>query len=569
MLPSSQFCRHLITAALPYANGPLHIGHLAGCYLPADIYTRYLRAQGKEVLFLCGSDEYGIPIAIRARKEKTKPQEIVDRYHKQISASLNAMNISLDIYSRTTAPIHTETTQDFFSTLHSKHAFIEQQNEHFFDPQANVFLADRYISGQCPYCQNPDAYGDQCEKCGSSLSAEELIHPQSRLSDATPIKKTTTHWYLPLDKHSEWLREWLFGSTTQHWKHNVLEQCKSWIEQGLRPRAMTRDADWGVPLPLPNTTGKVTYVWFDAPIGYISISKQATEQWRDYWYKPDSQIAQFIGKDNVVFHCIIFPAILKAYDDTINRPQTVCANEFLNIEGQKISTSRNWAVWVDEYLDDFPNCQDELRYALISILPETKDADFTWTDFQARVNNELVSIVGNFINRSLVLTHKYCGGVVPPFHAEYQNDADADIRRCVGTTHKRVEDSIEAFRFREGLFQVVALARNANKYLQIKQPWTRAKDLPAPDAQIDIDNTLYLCIQTVANLAIVLQPFLPNATQKIAQQLRIDPQRLSWANCGKTDIVPTQTKISEPSLLFEKISDEAIAQQINKLHGIS
>jgi methionyl-tRNA synthetase len=487
--------RYLLTAALPYANGPAHIGHLAGCYLPADIYARFLRAKKADVKFVCGTDEHGVPITIRAMKENVSPQQVVDKFHEIYKDSFEQMGISFDIFSRTSNEIHQRTAQDFFLNLYEKGLFEERESEQFFDEEKQIFLADRYIVGTCPICGNTNAYGDQCEKCGSSLSPEQLINPRSVSSDAVPVKKKTKHWYFPLQNYEEFLRKWILEDHTD-WKNNVYGQCKSWLDNGLQPRAMTRDSNWGVKVPLPDAEGKVLYVWFDAPIGYISATKELTNLWTDYWYKEDTKLVHFIGKDNIVFHCIIFPAMLKAHGDFI-LPDNVPANEFLNIEGQKVSTSRNWAVWIDEYLNDFPGQQDVLRYVLCANAPETKDNDFTWKDFQDRNNSELVAIFGNFVNRTFVLMHKLCAGKVPPLHQSILDDADKKIIEEFSNTKTKVENLLEQFKFREALYEVIDLARKGNKYMQDKQPWIVAKQTnddgqPTSEAQQVIDNCLHI-----------------------------------------------------------------------------
>ncbi len=472
-----EFKRYLVTAALPYANGPNHIGHLAGCYLPADIYVRYLRAKKMDVKFVSGTDEHGVPITIRAMKENITPQQVVDKYYTIINDSFEQMGISFDIFSRTSKPIHHKTASDFFLNLYEKGLFEEKQTEQFYDEEKQTFLADRYITGTCPVCGYPHAYGDQCENCGSSLSPETLINPRSTLSDAVPVKKKTTHWYFPLQNYEDFLRKWILEDHKE-WKNNVYGQCKSWLDKGLQPRAMTRDSNWGIKVPSPPAPegggGKVLYVWFDAPIGYISATKELLENWEDYWYKEDTKLVHFIGKDNIVFHCIIFPSMLKAHGDFI-LPDNVPANEFLNIEGQKVSTSRNWAVWVDEYLKDFPGQQDVMRYVLCANAPETKDNDFTWKDFQDRNNSELVAIFGNFVNRTFVLMHKLCNGKVPPLHADILDETDKQLLHEIAYSKLKIENLLDQFKFRDALYEVIDLARKGNKYLQDKQPWIVAK----------------------------------------------------------------------------------------------
>jgi methionyl-tRNA synthetase len=552
-----EFKRHLVTAALPYANGPVHIGHLAGNFLPADIYARYLRANKKDVLFICGTDEHGVPITIRAMKEGVTPQDIVDKYYAIINESLNTMGISFDIFSRTSKPIHHETSQAFFKTLYDKGLFEEKESEQYFDEEKQTFLADRYITGTCPKCQNPNAYGDQCEKCGSALSPDELINPKSALSASVPVKRKTKHWYLPLQNYEAWLKTWILEEH-QDWKNNVYGQCKSWLDNGLQSRAMTRDSNWGVKVPLPDAEGKVLYVWFDAPIGYISATKELTAQWSDYWCSQDTQLVHFLGKDNIVFHCIIFPAMLKAHGDFIV-PDNVPANEFLNIEGEKVSTSRNWAVWVDEYVKDFPDLQDALRYVLCANAPENKDNDFTWKDFQERVNSELVAIFGNFVNRAFVLTHKLCQGKIPPFHEAHKDALDDALFEKIVHTKTNVSSCIEQYKFREALFQVIDLAREGNRYLQEKEPWKKGDD------QSSIDNCLHMSMQLCANLAIYIQPFLPFTSQKMCRMMKVVDRMLDWENGGSLKLLKTGYPMPAPELLFQKIEDEQIQFQVEKL----
>src|SRR6188768_1790937 len=465
----TDYKRILVTAALPYANGPVHIGHMAGVYVPADIYVRYQRARKRDIKFVCGSDEHGVPITIRAMKEGVTPQQIVDKYHAQIKESFEQMGISFDIYSRTSNKVHHETASAFFKKLYDDGLFEEKETEQYYDEKTKTFLADRYIIGTCPICSNPNAYGDQCEKCGSTLSPEQLINPRSALSNATPVKKLTKHWYFPLNKYEDFLNDWIVKGKKDEWKANVYGQCKSWLDNGLQPRAMTRDSNWGVKVPLPDAEGKVLYVWFDAPIGYISATKELTPDWADYWCKDDTKLVHFIGKDNIVFHCIIFPAMLKAHGNFV-LPENVPANEFLNLEGEKISTSRNWAVWVDDYVKDFPDQQDVLRYVLCSTAPETKDNDFSWKDFQTRNNSELAGIFGNFVNRAMVMMHKLCGGKVPPFHAALKNERDEALIAMLQEKKAKIENSIENYRFREALAEVIDVARAGNKYLQEYAP---------------------------------------------------------------------------------------------------
>jgi len=561
------FKRYLVTAALPYANGPVHIGHLAGCYLPADIYVRYQRAQKRDVKFVCGSDEHGVPITIRAMKEGITPQDVVDKYHAIIKDSFAQMGISFDIYSRTSNKIHHDTSQAFFTKLFNDGVFEERESEQYYDEAKDIFLADRYIIGTCPVCGNDNAYGDQCEKCGSSLSPEQLLNPRSALSSAIPVKRKTKHWYFPLDKYEQWLKEWIVDGKKDEWKPNVYGQCKSWLDSGLQPRAMTRDSAWGVPVPLPDAKGKVLYVWFDAPIGYISATKELTNQWSDYWCSEDTKLVHFIGKDNIVFHCIIFPAMLKAHGGFV-LPDNVPANEFLNIEGEKVSTSRNWAVWVDEYLKDFPDQQDTLRYVLCSNAPETKDNDFTWKDFQDRTNNELVSIFGNFINRTFVLMHKLCKGKVPSVHDDLVNDADRALAAEMQNAKEKVENCIEHYKFREGLYEVIDLARKGNKYLQDNAPWSLAK---TPELQAEnqkrIDICLHLCLQLTANLAILVNPFLPFTAGKMCRMMKVVDRMLDWEHAGKTNLLKIGYSLRAPELLFRKIEDTEVAAQVDKLRS--
>lgn len=559
--------RLLVTAALPYANGPVHIGHLAGCFLPADIYVRYQRAQKRDIKFVCGSDEHGVPITIRAMKEGVTPQQVVDKYHAIIKDSFEQMGISFDIYSRTSNPTHHETSQAFFKKLYDEGVFEEKESEQYYDEEAKTFLADRYIVGTCPVCSNPNAYGDQCEKCGSTLSPEQLINPRSALSNGALVKRPTKHWYFPLNKYEEWLKQWIIEGKKDDWKSNVYGQCKSWLDNGLQPRAMTRDSNWGVPVPLPGAEGKVLYVWFDAPIGYISATKELTPMWSDYWQKEDTKLVHFIGKDNIVFHCIIFPAMLKAHGGYVV-PENVPANEFLNIEGDKVSTSRNWAVWVHEYIKDFPEQQDVLRYVLCANAPETKDNDFTWKDFQDRTNSELVSIFGNFINRAFVLMHKLCNGKVPKLHQDVMDDADRALINEIQNAKANVEANIENYKFRDALFEVIDLARKGNKYMQDKEPWIVAKTLAEnPENQKLIDNCLHLCLQLTANLAILANPFLPFTAKKMCGMMKVVDRMLEWENAGKINLLNVGYPLRAPELLFRKIEDEEIKAQVEKLHA--
>lgn len=547
--------RTLITAALPYANGPVHIGHLAGVYIPADIYARYLRLKGQEVLFVCGSDEHGVPIAIRAQKEGVTPQDIVDRYHTIIRDSFARFGMTFDIYSRTTSPTHQEHASAFFRTLYDKGAFIEEETEQYYDPEARQFLADRYIVGTCPRCQNDHAYGDQCESCGSTLNPTDLIHPHSAISGATPILKKTKHWYLPLDQHEPFLREWILEQHKE-WKSNVYGQCRSWLDGGLQPRAVSRDLDWGIPVPVEGAEGKVLYVWFDAPIGYISNTKELLpDTWETWWKDQDTRLLHFIGKDNIVFHCIVFPAMLRAEGSYI-LPENVPANEFLNLEGNKISTSRNWAVWLNEYLDELPDKQDVLRYVLTANAPETKDNDFTWKDYQARNNNELVAVFGNFVNRALVLTSKYFEGHVPALGD--LTDFDRETLSELSTTRATIERELDNFHFREALKEAMNLARLGNKYLADTEPWKLAKTDLARVATI-----LNISLQITANLAIAFAPFLPMSSERLCQMLQIALP--SWEDLGRADLMPVGHTLGEPHLLFEKIEDEVIEAQVQKL----
>jgi methionyl-tRNA synthetase len=568
----SDYKRILVTAALPYANGPVHIGHMAGVYVPADIYVRYQRAQKRDIKFVCGSDEHGVPITIRAMKEGVTPQEIVDKYHALIKDSFEQMGISFDIYSRTSNKVHHETAAAFFKKLYDDGLFEEKETEQYYDEKTKTFLADRYIVGTCPVCANPNAYGDQCEKCGSSLSPEQLINPRSALSDAVPVKKKTKHWYFPLQDYEPWLKEWLLEGHKE-WKNNVYGQCKSWLDQGLQSRAMTRDSSWGIKVPSPPAPegggGKVLYVWFDAPIGYISATKELTDKWADYWCKEDTKLVHFIGKDNIVFHCIIFPAMLKAHGNFV-LPDNVPANEFLNIEGEKVSTSRNWAVWVDQYLKDFPGCEDVLRYVLCANAPETKDNDFTWKDFQDRNNSELASIFGNFVNRTWVLMHKLCNSKVPKLHEDILDNEDRWIMKEIESSKVKVESLIEEYKFRDALFEVIELSRKGNQYMQKKEPWIKAKKttddgLQSTAAQKEVDNCLHLCLQLTANLAILINPFLPNTAKKMLYMMKVVDKMLDWENAGKVKLLSIGYSLRPPELLFRKIEDDEIKAQIEKL----
>ncbi|MDB5268417.1 MAG: methionine--tRNA ligase [Hymenobacter sp.] len=548
--------RYTVTAALPYANGPVHIGHLAGVYLPADIYVRYLRSVGRDVKFICGSDEHGVPITIRAQKEGITPQQVVDKYHALIHDSFKDFNVSFDVYSRTSSATHAEVSSSFFTKLNNEGKFIEQTTQQYFDEKAQQFLADRYIVGTCPNCGNENAYGDQCERCGTSLSPTELINPRSMLSGNQPILRDTKHWFLPLDQYEPWLREWIIEGHKNDWKTNVYGQCKSWIDQGLHPRAVTRDLDWGVPVPVPGAEGKVLYVWFDAPIGYISATKEAfPEEWELYWKDAGSKLVHFIGKDNIVFHCIIFPTMLKAHGEFI-LPDNVPANEFLNLEGDKISTSRNWAVWLHEYLSDFPGQADILRYVLCANAPETKDNDFTWKDFQARNNNELVATLGNFVNRAAVLTHKFFEGKVPAI-SELQ-DIDRVTLAQASEFPAKVGDLIENYRFRDALAEVINLARLGNKYLAETQPWHLIKTDAARTGTV-----LNVSLQIAAALAPLLEPFLPESAQKLATMLNLELG--NWASAGRPDALVAGHQLREAALLFGKIEDAVVETQVQKL----
>ena len=588
------FKRTLVTCALPYANGPVHIGHLAGVYVPADIYVRYLRMKGQDVLFICGSDEHGVPITIKARKEGVTPQDIVDRYHNIIKNSFLGLGINFDIYSRTSSKVHEKNASEFFRKLYDDEKFITKESEQFFDPEAKTFLADRYITGTCPKCGNPNAYGDQCEKCGSTLSPEELIDPKSALSGSAPVKVKTKHWYLPLDQYEPWLRDWILEQHKE-WKSNVYGQCKSWLDGGLQPRAVSRDLDWGVPVPVDGAEGKVLYVWFDAPIGYISNTQELLpESWKKWWKTDESRLVHFIGKDNIVFHCIVFPSMLKAYGDGYILPDNVPSNEFLNLEGDKISTSRNWAVWLNEYLEELPGKEDVLRYVLCANAPETKDNDFTWKDFQQRNNSELVAIFGNFVNRAVVLTQKYFGGAVPANlkPEEVDRQALAEILPC----KKALENYIETFHFREALKEAMNIARIGNKYISDTEPWKVAKT--------DMDRTasiLYTSLQICADLAIAFEPFLPFSAEKLRGILNVNINAgfdhragegqptvnffkegearalhtaagsvagaLTWDNLGDAELLAPGHKLGENELLFAKVEDEVVEAQIAKLEA--
>ena len=594
-----KFKRTLVTSALPYANGPVHIGHLAGVYVPADIYVRYLRMRGEDVLYVCGSDEHGVPITIKARQQGCSPQDIVDKYHKIIKDSFSGLGINFDIYGRTSSEVHEKNASDFFRKLYDEGKFITRESEQYYDPEAKTFLADRYIVGTCPKCGAEGAYGDQCEKCGSTLSPEELINPKSKLSGAEPVKKKTSHWYLPLDQYEKWLSEWILEDHKE-WRSNVYGQCKSWIDGGLQPRAVSRDLDWGVPVPVEGAEGKVLYVWFDAPIGYISNTQELLpESWDKWWKSADTKLVHFIGKDNIVFHCIVFPSMLKAYGDGYILPDNVPANEFLNLEGDKISTSRNWAVWAHEFLTEFPGKQDVMRYVLTANAPETKDNDFSWKDFQARNNSELVAIFGNFVNRAVVLTHKYFGGKVPA--CSNLLDIDRETLAEIPALRASLERNIEGYHFREALKDAMSIARVGNKYISDTEPWKVAKT--------DLDRTgtiLNVCLQICADLAIAFEPFTPFAAEKLRNMLGVginagfDHRKgeqetvntyrpgegsalhtvssadglpscgvcLDWSHLGETDLLPAGHQLNQPELLFAKIEDEAINAQLARLDAI-
>jgi len=571
--------RYLITSALPYANGLKHIGHLAGAYIPADIYVRYLRAQKREVVFVCGSDEHGTAIPIQAMKEQTTAQEIIDKYHKAMKEDFSDLHISFDVYDRTSSPLHHETAQEFFTYLHERNELETKETEQYYDEASNTFLADRFIKGTCPKCKSDRAFGDQCETCGSALSPDELINPVSTISGNAPIKKKTSHWYLPLAKHESFLREWILQQHREDWRASVVGQCKSWIDGGLQSRAVTRDLDWGVKVPLKAADGKVLYVWFDAPIGYISATKQWAlengKDWKPYWYDADTQLVHFIGKDNIVFHCIIFPVMLKLHGNIL--PTNVPANEFLNLEGDKMSTSRNWKLEMRDYINDFvkkenggDQCVDMLRYYLTQIAPETKDSEFTWKGFQDAVNSELVAIFGNFVNRTFVLMHKLCGGKVPAYHTEIEDAVESFLREDIQQAQKKIEDSLEHYRFREALFEVIDLARKGNKYMQEKEPWIKAKSLQEnPLNQQLIDNCLHNCLQLTANLAILIHPFLPSTAVQMCKMMKVVEKMLDWSNAGSLKLLSVGYSLREPQLLFRKIEDEEVSTQINKLKSAS
>ncbi|HSQ46311.1 MAG TPA: methionine--tRNA ligase [Lutibacter sp.] len=562
--PAVKATRYTITAALPYTNGPVHIGHLAGVYVPADIYARYLRMTGNDVIYICGSDEHGVPITIKAKKEGVSPQDVVDKYHAIIKKSFEDFGISFDNYSRTSAEIHHKTASEFFRKLYDEGKFIEETSEQLYDEEANQFLADRFVVGTCPKCGNEESYGDQCEKCGTSHNATDLINPKSAITGNVPTKKMTKHWYLPLEKYEKWLREWIVEGHKNDWKANVLGQVKSWLDDGLKPRAVTRDLDWGIPVPVENAEGKVLYVWFDAPIGYISSTKEWAaregKDWEPYWKDKDTKLNHFIGKDNIVFHCIIFPAMLKA-EGTYILPENVPANEFLNLEGNKISTSKNWAVWLHEYLEDFPNKQDVLRYALTANAPETKDNDFTWKDFQARNNNELVAIFGNFINRVVVLTEKYYNGIVP--EPNEFSDIDNETLEKMHKFPSIIGNSIDRYRFREASQELLNLARLGNKYLADEEPWKMIK--------VDeerVKTVMYVALQIATALAIVSEPFLPFTSEKLKKILNIGANELTWNDVeDKDELLPINHQIGKGELLFAKIEDDEIQKQLDRLEA--
>jgi len=571
--------RYLVTSALPYANGYKHIGHLAGAYIPADIYVRYLRAQKRDVVFVCGSDEHGTAIPIQASKEGTTAQAVIDKYHVIIKENFDDLSISFDIYDRTSNPMHHETAQEFFTYLNDRGDLEIRDSEQYYDEEAQTFLADRYIKGTCPNCGFEGAYGDQCERCGKSLSPDELINPVSTLSGKTPVKRKTKHWYLPLNKHEDWLRNWILNEHQRDWKTNVLGQCKSWIDGGLQPRAVTRDLDWGVKVPLPDATGKVLYVWFDAPIGYISATKQwalnTGKDWEPYWKDKDTKLVHFVGKDNIVFHCIIFPVMLRLHEYIV--PANVPANEFMNLEGDKMSTSRSWKLDQQDYIDDFikkenggPQLADALRYYLTAILPETKDSEFTWKGFQDAVNSELVAIFGNFVNRTFVLMHKLANGKVPKFHNDKVDEKDKALIEEIKNSKTKVENLLEEYKFRDALFSGIDLARSGNKYMQDKEPWIKAKKTDTEgkvteDAQAQIDNCLHLCLQLCANLAVVINPFLPNTAKKMLHMMKVVEKMLDWENAGSLKLLSVGYSLRAPELLFRKIEDTEVQFQIDKL----
>lgn len=571
--------RYLITAALPYANGQKHIGHLAGAYLPADIYVRYLKSQKRDVVFVCGSDEHGTAIPIQATKEGTTARAIIDKYHPLMEQNFNDLGIAFDVYHRTSDPLHHETAQEFFTKLNNNGDLEIKESEQYYDEEAKAFLADRYIKGTCPNCSFDSAYGDQCERCGKSLSPDELINPVSTLTGKTPVKKLTKHWYLPLDRHESFLREWILTEHANDWRANVLGQCKSWIDGGLQPRAVTRDLDWGVKVPLADAEGKVLYVWFDAPIGYISATKQwainTSNDWKPYWEDKDTKLVHFIGKDNIVFHCIIFPVMLKLHGNIL--PDNVPSNEFMNLEGDKMSTSRNWKLDMQDYINDFINKEnggsqmaDVLRYYLTQIAPETKDSEFMWKGFQDANNSELVSIFGNFVNRTFVLMHKLCGGKVPAFHQDIADELDQSTIADIKNTAEKVTGLLEEYKFREALFEVINLARTGNQYMQKKEPWIVAKKLSEnPEAQKSIDNCLHICLQLTANLSILINPFLPFTAKKMCYMMKVVEKILDWENAGSMKLLSVGYTLRAPELLFRKIEDSEIMEQVEKLNAAS
>lgn len=567
--------RYLVTSALPYANGLKHIGHLAGAYIPADIYARYLRAQKRDVVFVCGSDEHGTAIPIQAMKEGTTAQAIIDKYHQAMKEDFADLQISFDVYHRTSDPLHHETSREFFTYLHERGELETKETEQYYDEASSTFLADRFIKGTCPHCKSDRAFGDQCESCGTALSPDELIDPVSTISGNKPIKKKTSHWYLPLAKHEQFLRDWILDQHKDDWRPSVVGQCKSWIDGGLQSRAVTRDLNWGVQVPLEDASGKVLYVWFDAPIGYISATKQWAldndKDWKPYWYDNDTQLVHFIGKDNIVFHCIIFPVMLKLHGNIL--PTNVPANEFLNLEGDKMSTSRNWKLEMRDFITDFvkkenggDQCVDMLRYYLTQIAPESKDSEFTWKGFQDAVNSELVSIFGNYVNRAFVLMHKLCGGKVPRFVEEFADEKDHQLVRDITDAKTKIQASLENYKFREALFDVIDLARKGNKYMQEKEPWILAKTIAEnPGNKQKIDNCMHHCLQLTANLAVLINPFLPSTAKKMCSMLKVVDKMLDWENAGSMKLLSVGYSLREPQLLFRKIEDEEIAQQIEKL----
>ncbi|NNV56607.1 methionine--tRNA ligase [Limnovirga soli] len=571
--------RYLITSALPYANGLKHIGHLAGAYLPADIYVRYLRARQRDVVFVCGSDEHGTAIPIQAAKEGTTARSIIDKYHPIIQQNFADLGISFDIYHRTSAPLHHETSQEFFTHLNNNGDLEIIDSEQYFDEEANTFLADRYIKGTCPNCGYENAFGDQCERCGTSLSPDMLINPVSTLSGKAPIKKATKHWYLPLNRHEQWLREWILEEHKNDWRTSVVGQCKSWIDGGLQPRAVTRDLDWGIQVPVAGAEGKVLYVWFDAPIGYISATKQWAldndKDWKPYWYNTDTKLVHFVGKDNIVFHCIIFPVMLKLHGNIV--PANVPANEFMNLEGDKMSTSRGWSIEMDDYINDWikkenggSQLADTLRYYLTAIAPESKDSEFTWKGFQDANNSELVNIFGNFVNRAFVLMHKLCNGKVPPVHTALLDETDEQMIEAIKQAPRKIEQLLEEYKFRDAQFEVIELARKGNQYMQKKEPWILAKKLAEqPELQQQIDNCLHICLQLTANLAILINPFLPFTAKKMLGMLKVVDKMLVWENAGKLKLLSVGYSLRAPELLFRKIEDEEVKAQIEKLQAAS